>query len=86
MKWLLKNTTEYRFETEADVDDFDAEIRKDAAENGYGVAAFNRTYKETKDDDYYIVKVTTVYNTAKDPINPATIEFNFPAFENVMGV
>lgn len=86
MKWLLKNTAEYRIDTEAEVDAFDTEIREDAARNGYGVAAFSRTFKESKDDEYYIVKVTTTYNVAKDPISGVALDFKFPANMEVRGV
>ena len=86
MKWLLKNTAEYRIDTEAEVDAFDEEIREDAAKNGYGVMSFSRTLKETKDDEFYIVKVTTSYNVAKDPISGVTLDFNFPANVAVRGI
>lgn len=83
LKWLLKNTAEYRFEDIADVRNFERKCREDAALRGYQVSSFNYTEKEIKVegevvDSYFICKISTVFNAAKDPeVNVVGVDYDF---------
>ena len=75
IKWLLKNTTEYRVETMDDVEILHKELQKACEYEDYNLTAFSWTEKTSKvgGDDvevYFVVKATYVFNTAKDPEFP----------------
>lgn len=70
MKTVLKVVEEIRFEIESDMDAYETECRQDAAAKGYDIAGFNKTHKVTKDDEFYIGKVTRVFNKANDILIP----------------
>lgn len=72
IKYLIKTTEEYWLSTRDDVEDFHRAIQEDGEKQGYQVAAFGYTEKPIKEgkeiiDNYYIVKVTKLFDDAKEP-------------------
>ena len=68
IKWLIKNTAEYRLETIEDVKKFEQQMREEAKEGDYTLTNFSYAEKEVKVkgevvETYYQVKITTVFNT-----------------------
>lgn len=75
IKWLCKNTAEYRLETLSDVEQFHKDLQKACEYEDYNLTAFSWTEKTTKAggedlEVYFVVKATYVFNTAKDPEFP----------------
>lgn len=72
--WILKNTTEYRIDTMAEVEEFHKQLQEQAAQGGYTLSSFSWTKKEIikqgEEDSYFIVKVQNNFNIAKDPELP----------------
>ena len=71
-KFLLKTTEEYWLATLADVETFHKELQADAINQEYQLTGFAYTEKpitEGKEvvDTYFIVKVTKVFDDAKEP-------------------
>lgn len=72
IKYLIKTTEEYWLSTRDDVENFHRVIQEDGEKQGYQVAAFGYTEKPIKEgkeiiDNYYIVKVTKLFDDAKEP-------------------
>lgn len=72
IKYLIKTTEEYWLSTRDDVENFHRAIQEDGEKQGYQVAAFGYTEKPVKEgkeiiDNYYIVKVTKLFDDAKEP-------------------
>lgn len=72
IKYLIKTTEEYWLSTRDDVENFHRDIQEDGEKQGYQVAAFGYTEKPIKEgkeiiDNYYIVKVTKLFDDAKEP-------------------
>lgn len=72
IKYLIKTTEEYWLSTRDDVENFHRAIQEDGEKQGYQVAAFGYTEKSIKEgkeviDNYYIVKVTKLFDDAKEP-------------------
>ena len=72
IKYLIKTTEEYWLSTRDDVENFHRAIQEDGEKQGYQVAAFGYTEKPIKEgkeivDNYYIVKVTKLFDDAKEP-------------------
>lgn len=75
LHYILKSTTEYRIETVEEVERFHKKLQGQAAAGQYQLSAFSYIEKEVKSsgevvDSYFIVKVTFVFNDAKDPQLP----------------
>lgn len=70
IKYLLKTVENYRIECMTDVTDFHEWLQEDAKKQRYTLAAFSYTEKQTKDDEWYNVKVTKVFEKEKDPDLP----------------
>lgn len=73
--FVLKNTTEYRIDTIAEVVKFREELQSQAAQDGYSLSAFGYSEKLVKEkgevvDSYYIVKATFTINDPKEPTIP----------------
>lgn len=73
-KNLLKATIEFRVETKEEADELHKQFEKEAYEGGYTLTAWTETFKETKVkgeviETYYVVKVTYIFDNAKEPIN-----------------
>lgn len=71
-KFLLKTTEEYWLATLADVEAFHKELQTDAINQEYQLTGFAYTEKPIKEgkeviDTYFIVKVTKVFDDAKEP-------------------
>ena len=71
-KFLLKTTEEYWLATLADVEAFHKELQTDAISQEYQLTGFAYTEKPIKEgkevvDTYFIVKVTKVFDDAKEP-------------------
>lgn len=78
IKYLCKSVEDYRFEREQDMDDFEREVRKDAADRGYNISGFNKSHKETKTDEYWVAKVTRVFNKPTNILMPISgVQFDF---------
>lgn len=72
IKYLIKTTEEYWLSTRDDVENFHRAIQEDGEKQEYQVAAFGYTEKPIKEgkeiiDNYYIVKVTKLFDDAKEP-------------------
>lgn len=76
--YLLKTTNEFRFETLEEVDNFEQEWRATSAINGFSISSFTKTLKVSKDEEYYVVKVVSVFNVAKDPEMEVMVAYRFP--------
>lgn len=77
IKWLIKNTAEYRLETIEDVKQFEQKMREEAQQGDYTVSNFSYAEKQVKAkgeiiETYFQVKVTTTFNTLKEPEKPFT--------------
>jgi hypothetical protein len=57
MAEIMKQTDEIRVETEQDAKSLIESFKQKADEGGYEIASYAATHKQTKDDDYYIVKI-----------------------------
>lgn len=71
-KFLLKTTEEYWLATLADVEAFHKKLQADAINQEYQLTGFAYTEKPIKEgkevvDTYFIVKVTKVFDDAKEP-------------------
>ena len=71
-KFLLKTTEEYWLATLTDVEAFHKELQIDAINQEYQLTGFAYTEKPIKEgkevvDTYFIVKVTKVFDDAKEP-------------------
>ena len=74
IKYLLKNTSEYRVNTKEDADALHKQFEDEAHTGGYTLSAWTETFKETKAkgeviETYYVCKATFIFDNAKDPIN-----------------
>ena len=72
IKYLLKTTEEYWQSDRESVESFHKWLQEDGEKQGYQVAAFGYTEKPIKEgkeviDSYFIVKVTKVFDDAKEP-------------------
>lgn len=72
IKYLLKTTEEYWQSDRESVESFHKWLQEDGGKQGYQVAAFGYTEKPIKEgkeviDSYFIVKVTKVFDDAKEP-------------------
>ena len=72
IKYLLKTTEEYWQSDREAVESFHKWLQEDGEKQGYQVAAFGYTEKPIKEgkeviDSYFIVKVTKVFDDAKEP-------------------
>lgn len=77
IRWLVKSTNEYRLETMSDVEQFHQKMQQEAEDGGYTLSAFSWTKREKKEkgeiiDEWFVVKVTFVFNDSKEPENPFT--------------
>lgn len=74
IKWLCKNTAEYRLESLSDVEQFHKDLQKACEYEDYNLTAFSWTEKATKVDgdveSWFLVKATYVFNVPKDPEFP----------------
>lgn len=75
INWLTKSTNEYRVETMDEVETFHKNAQKEAEDGGYTLTNFSWTKKEVKKggeilDEYFICKVSFVFNDPKEPDNP----------------
>lgn len=75
IKWLLKNTAEFRLETMDDVEIFHKQLQKDCEYENYSLTNFSWSEKTVKAggeelETYYVVKFTYLFNSAKDPEFP----------------
>ena len=94
IKYLIKTTEEYWLSTRDDVENFHRAIQEDGEKQGYQVAAFGYTEKPIKEgkeiiDDYYIVKVTKLFDDAKEPEEAPLNQITYDrsnAFRNSEGV
>lgn len=73
--WLIKSTNEFRVETMSDVEEFHQKLQDKAADGGFTLTSFSWSAKEKKQggeviDEWFIVKVTFVFNDAKEPEQP----------------
>lgn len=81
VKFLVKNTAEYRFETFEDVEAFHKECLEKANKDNYQLNSFSWTEKTEKEKGevvgiYYLVKVVSIFNELKEPTNPFySVEF-----------
>lgn len=71
-KFLLKTTEEYWLSDITTVESFHKELQQDAVNQGYQLTGFAYTEKPIKEgkevvDSYFIVKVTKVFDDAKEP-------------------
>lgn len=71
-KFLLKTTEEYWLSDITTVESFHKELQTDATEQDYQLTGFSYTEKPIKEgkevvDSYFIVKVTKVFDDAKEP-------------------
>lgn len=71
-KFLLKTTEEYWLSDITTVEFFHKELQADAIEQDYQLTGFAYTEKPIKEgkevvDSYFIVKVTKVFDDAKEP-------------------
>lgn len=74
MRFLIKNTTEYRLETIEEVEAFHKKLQERAIAGGYTLTNFSWAEKFVKEkqeivDSYFQVKCTFVYNELKMPEN-----------------
>ena len=76
--YLLKTTNEFRFETLEEVDNFEQEWRATSAIKSFSISSFTKTLKVSKDEEYYVVKVVSVFNVAKDPEMEVMVSYRFP--------
>ena len=95
IKYLIKTTEEYWLSTRDDVENFHRAIQEDGGKQGYQVAAFGYTEKPIKEgkeiiDNYYIVKVTKLFDDAKEPeegpLNQITYDRRSNAFRDSEGM
>lgn len=71
-KFLLKTTEEYWLSDLVTVESFHKELQQDAIDQDYQLTSFAYTEKPIKEekevvDSYFIVKVTKVFDDAKEP-------------------
>ena len=71
-KFLLKTTEEYWLSDLVTVESFHKELQQDAIDQDYQLTSFAYTEKPIKEgkevvDSYFIVKVTKVFDVAKEP-------------------
>jgi len=71
-KFLLKTTEEYWLSDITTVESFHKELQQDAVNQDYQLTGFAYTEKPIKEgkeviDSYFIVKVTKVFDDAKEP-------------------
>ena len=71
-KFLLKTTEEYWLSDLVTVESFHNELQQDAIDQDYQLTSFAYTEKPIKEgkevvDSYFIVKVTKVFDDAKEP-------------------
>lgn len=71
-KFLLKTTEEYWLSDITTVESFHKELQQDAVKQDYQLTGFAYTEKPIKEgkevvDSYFIVKVTKVFDDAKEP-------------------
>lgn len=71
-KFLLKTTEEYWLTDLVTVESFHKELQQDAIDQDYQLTGFAYTEKPIKEgkevvDSYFIVKVTKVFDDAKEP-------------------
>ena len=87
IKYLLKNTAEYRIDDMDDVKKFHEKLQKEAKDGGYTLNSFSWAEKSAKVDGdveyFYVVKATFIFNVAKDPENYQFGRVEFPQFEVV---
>ena len=82
IKWLLKNTAEFRVETLSDVEIFHKQLQQACEYEDYALTSFSWTEKTLKpgtdmEETFFIVKYTYVFNNAKDPEFPYNgVNFN----------
>lgn len=72
-KFLLKTTEEYWLSDITTVESFHKELQQDAVNQDYQLTGFayaEKPIKEGKEvvDSYFIVKVTKVFDDAKEPV------------------
>lgn len=74
IKWLLKNTAEFRLETMTDVEDFHKQLQKACENEDFTLTSFSWAEKTAKNGDeieeYFVVKYVYTFNNAKDPSFP----------------
>lgn len=80
--WVIKNQTEYRVDSMPEVEDFHKCLQQKAIDEGYTLTNFSWAHKEKKKqgeviDEWFVVKVTFLFNDAKEPEN-GFFEVNFP--------
>jgi hypothetical protein len=84
IKYLLKNTAEYRIDDIEDVKKFHEQLQEQAKEGGYTLNSFSWSEKSSKLDGdieiYFVVKATFIFNVAKDPENYQFTRVDFPEF------
>ena len=86
--WILKNTTEYRVDTMAEVEEFHKQLQEQAAQDGYTLSSFSWNKKEIVKqgelfDEYFIVKASFIFNNAKEPELPF-FKVDFPRNGNLV--
>ena len=70
VKYLLKTIETYRLEALVDVKDFHEWLQEDAKRQRYILNGFSWTEKQSKEDEWYNVKVTKIFEKEKDPDLP----------------
>ena len=85
IKWLLKNTAEFRVETISDVESLHRQLQQACEYEDYTLTSFSWNEKTTKDDAFFIVKYSYVFNNAKDPEFPYNgVNFNKAELSDVV--
>lgn len=59
---LLKQTVEYRCDTEIIAKQLIEDTKAKEIDGGYELTSYTSTHKIKKDDDFYIVKMIKVFN------------------------
>ena len=82
IKWLLKNTAEFRVETLSDVEVLHKQLQQACEYEDYTLTSFSWTEKTIKpgtdlEENYFVVRYVYVFNNAKDPEFPYNgVNFN----------
>lgn len=90
IKWLLKNTAEFRVETLSDVEILHKQLQEACEYEDYTLTSFSWTEKTLKpgtdlEETFFVVKYVYVFNNAKDPEFPYNgVKFNKAELNDVV--
>ena len=89
-KFLLKTTEEYWLSDLVTVESFHKELQQDAIDQDYQLTSFAYTEKPIKEqkevvDSYFIVKVTKVFDDAKEPEGMPMKTVNYVRRDSTLG-